>query len=191
MESLVDQYLRIRREGGNMPCCDYYKAQEELQKQREVELKARQQAIDEVTSSQDTLYAVLNHSDLPVDVTAECENVDKCYRNYAVTDLATEIRAAFLLYKQSMDSKQKWDLYNSNNPMLTVVLVVDSKPFSQALSLEKFTNIQSMDVDFDLGKPTATRLSREVAKELKTDMYKQVDIAFRRGGYEAVRTVSR
>ena len=188
---IVEQYVLMNKVGGSMPWCEYKQAQEELQKQREIEAKEQERAVAEVTGSQDTLYAILHHSDVPVDVTAECENVDKCYRNYAVTDLATEIRAAFLLYKQDMDLKQKWDLYNSNNPMLTVVLVVDGKPFSQALSLEKFTNIQSMDVDFDLGKPTAASLSREVAKELKTDMYKQVDIAFRRGGYEAVRTVSR
>lgn len=145
------------------------------------DLKEEMRARREIETSGDTLFAVLNHQKLPFDVTSECEGVDKCYRNYCVTDLAAEIRAAFALWKATMDLEQKWDLYRQPDPMMQIILNVDGQLFGQALSLDRISDITTMDVDVEIGIPTAKRLAKYAKEHLDTTEYNQVDIAFKTG----------
>lgn len=145
------------------------------------DLKEEMRARREIETSSETLFAVLNHRPLPFDVTSECEGVDKCYRNYCVTDLAAEIRAAFSLWKATMDREQKWELYRQPNPMMQIILNVDGKIFDQALSLDRISDITTMDVDVEISIPAAKRLAQYAEHRLDKTEHNKVDIAFKVG----------
>lgn len=145
------------------------------------DLKEEMKARREIETASETLFAVLNHRQLPYDVTDECSGVDKCYRNYCVTDLAAEIRAAFGLWKTTMDLEQKWNLYRQPNPMMQIILDVDGKLFSQALSLDRISDITTMDVDVYISIPTAKRLAKYAEQQLDKTEYNKVNIAFKVG----------
>lgn len=142
----------------------------------------QQKAIDKVTNAQQTLMSVLHHNDIPLDITDECEGVDKCYRNYYVDDLQAEIRTAFLAWKVNMDLQLKWDLYKSRAPRLGILVDADGAEVLTSIELQRISNMQTLDIDFEIGQPVAHKLSVMVHKQLDKEVYDRVDIAFKSRG---------
>lgn len=179
--SIVEQYVLMNEVGGSMPWSDWRQPQEDLKHAQEAEAKEQAIARREIETSGDTLFALLNHRPLPFDITDECSGVDKAYCNYGVTDLAAEIRAAFVLWKATMDLEQKWKLYRQPNPMMQIILDVDGNLLGQALSLDRISDMTTLDVDVEISIPTAKRLAQYVEQQLGTTEYNKVNIAFKVG----------
>ena len=139
----------------------------------------QQQAIDKVTNAQQTLMSLLHHSDTPIDITDECEGVDKCYHNSYVEDLESEIRAAFLAWKANMDPRQKWTLSLAKNPTVAILVNADGATVPQVIELQTIHNMQTLDVDFTCKLSTTHQLVMKVREQLNKPVYDSVDIAFK------------
>ena len=146
----------------------------------EVEEQIEQQkAIDKVTNAQQTLMSVLHHSDTPIDITDECENVDKCYSNHYVDDISAEVRTAFLMWNASMDLHQKWRLHLAKNPTLVIMVTADGVTNYTPSELQRISNMQTLDLDFRIDESTVCKLALDIKKQLNKPVYDQVDIAFK------------
>ena len=148
----------------------------------QIEQQEQQKAIDKVANAQKTLMSVLHHNDIPLDITDECEGVDKCYRNYYVEDIGAEFRTAVQMWKANMDLHLKWDLYKSAHPMLGIIVDADGATVTYEVELQRISNMQTLDIDFEVGRPVASHLVRAVQKQLDKEVYDKVDIAFKSRG---------
>lgn len=142
-------------------------------------LREQQEAIDKVTNAQKTLMSILHHSEVPIDITDECENVDKCYSNHYVERLEDEIRVAFLMWKASMDLHQKWRLHLAKNPNVVIMVTADGVTKYTPIELQRVSDVQSLDLDYRIGEPTACKLVMDIKKQLDKPVYDSVEIAFK------------
>lgn len=139
----------------------------------------QQKAIDKVTNAQQTLMSVLHHRDVPIDITDECEGVDKCYKNSYVEDLEAEVRTAFLAWKTNMDSRQKWALHLAKRPTVAVLVNADGVTVPQVIELQPIHNIQTLDIDFTIDQSIPHQLGMRIREQLNKPVYDNVDIAFK------------
>lgn len=139
----------------------------------------QQKAIDKVTNAQQTLMSVLHHRDVPIDITDECEGVDKCLSNRYVEDLESEIRAAFLQWKANMDPRQKWALSLVNKPTVAILIDADGTTVPQVIELQTIHNMQTLDLDYTIDQSIPHQLVMRVREQLNKPVYDKVDIAFK------------
>lgn len=142
-------------------------------------LLEQQEAVDEVTNAQKTLMAVLHHHEVPVDITDECEGVDKCYRNYYVDDISAEVHAAFLMWNASMYLHQKRRLHLAKDPTVVIMVTADGVTNYTPIELQRISNVQTLDLDYQIGEPTACKLALAIKKQLDKPVYDSVEIAFK------------
>lgn len=147
--------------------------------EEQIEQIEQQKAIDKVTNAQQTLMAVLHHSEVPVDITDECENVDKCYINHYVDDISAEVRTAFLMWNASMDLHQKWRLHLVKNPTVVIMVTADGVTNYTPSELQRISNMQTLDLDFRIGESTVCKLALAIKKQLNKPVYDSVEIAFK------------
>lgn len=147
--------------------------------EEQIEQLEQQKAIDKVTNAQQTLMSVLHHNDIPLDITDECEGVDKCYHNNYVENLEDEIRAAFLLWNASMDLHQKWRLHLAKNPTVVIMVTADGVTNYTPTELQRIADVQTLDLDFRIGESTVCNLALAIKKQLDKPVYDSVEIAFK------------
>ena len=175
--SIVEQYVLMNEVGGSMPWCDYKKAQEELQKQREIEAKEQERAVAEVTGSQDTLYGILNRSEHCQEVSQNYKQHWKVYRQYFVTDLEADIIDAFDQCKEELANPLEAD-----HGMLRVdVYLADTHDnYNSVISYERIASILSMDFEIEISRPMAKTLARHIQHQTGRTEFPEVEIIFNR-----------
>ena len=149
--------------------------QEQIDEQIDYDKIQQENAVKEVTRSQDTLYCVLNRTSKPQDVSGEYPKYWRVFRDYIVTNLAASLLGAFHQVQQDLT-----DEYNREGGYLRVdVRVVDTdENYNSMIEWTHLASIESCEYVNQLALPMVNKLCRHIEHLTHQTEFNEVEFVF-------------